>query len=279
MTDTERIVTQAAEAAHDRRSHRGLIIAVALAAVGVLGLFGLLLAQRVQVAQVRQQQAEAAVVAQRLADQVRALGARPVVQPPTPVAPAVPEAPPSTRVVGPTQADLDAAVERYFATHPPGDTPAIVATKVAAYLTAHPPKPGPPPTPAMIATAASHYIQAHAADFRGQPGINGTNGVDGKPGQDATDAQVQAAVSSYCDAHNQCQGPQGLQGVSVSDVEFDRDDSGTCMVVVTLHNPATGNNSTITHPAGDAACEPAIPTTTTEPPDTTSGGLLNLGGN
>jgi len=52
----------------------------------------------------------------------------------------------------------------------------------------------------------------------GAPGTDGTNGTNGQPGpqgqpgQNATDAQVQAAVNTYCNNHNGCQGPPGAQG-------------------------------------------------------------------
>ncbi|MGH3536357.1 MAG: hypothetical protein ACRDQG_16820, partial [Pseudonocardiaceae bacterium] len=72
-----------------------------------------------------------------------------------------------------------------------------------------------------------------------------------------------AAVGAYCAAHGDCAGPagkpgaagqQGAQGVSITDLKFQRDSSGSCHVVVSLHNPADGTDSTVTHPAGDAAC-------------------------
>jgi hypothetical protein len=267
---TARIASESAKASGAHRLFVGFagVLVIGLIAGGI-GLGIVTVAQRA-----------AASAAQQLSQQVTDLGGTPVVQAPAPiVGPAgTPGQPGQNGKPGPgaTQQQVDNAVFGYFAVHPPGATPAMVAVKVAAYLTAHPPKQGPPPTPAMIATAASDYIAAHAGDFQGAAG---TNGSDGQPGQNVTDDQVIAAVSAYCDAHNQCAGPkgdQGVQGVSFTDLEFQRDDSGACMVVVTLHDPATGQDSTITHPAGDAACPlAATPTTTSSPPS----GLLNLGGN
>lgn len=184
---------------------------------------------------------------QALYQQVQQLGARPVVQPPASPAPAA------------TQQQIDAAVASWFAAHPPGPTPAEVALAVAEYLVAHPPATGPPPTPDQISTAAADYIAAHATEFTGQPGAN------------ATDAQVVSAVDAYCSAHNDCTGAAGKdgkdgqdgatgpQGVSITDLVFQRNSSGACQAVVTLHDPATGTDNTVTHPAGDAAC----PLTTT----------------
>lgn len=43
----------------------------------------------------------------------------------------------------------------------------------------------------------------------GPAGPAGPSGADGLP---ATDIQVLAAVTAYCDAHNECQGPPGPQG-------------------------------------------------------------------
>ena len=133
----------------------------------------------------------------------------------------------------------------------------MVATAVANFLTANPPQPGRPPTAQEISTASSNYISAHEADFRGSAGTNGTNG------KDATDAQVAATVTAYCDAHGSCAGQPGAagangatgpQGVSITDLVFARDSSGQCQAVVTLHDPASGIDTQVTHPAGDAAC-------------------------
>lgn len=109
---------------------------------------------------------------------------------------------------------------------------------------------------------------------------NGTNGENGQAGQNATAEQVAAAVAAYCgQASEPCRGAagqkgdtgdrgepgvQGAQGVSVTDVAPIRDDNGQCQWVVSLHDPATGKDSTVTHPASDAACAPP-PSTTPNP--------------
>lgn len=261
--DPQQTARIAAKGARDSRGHKLFKVAVGILVVGLLlagtGVAFLVSGQR-----------SAATAAQELAHQVRELGGTPVVSAPAPIAgPAGQKGDTGKQGPGPTQQQIDDAVFGYFAVHPPGATPAMVAVQVAAYLTAHPPRPGPPPTAAQISTAASDYIGAHAADFQGQPGqngANGSNGTDGQPGQNATDDQVAAAVAAYCDSHGQCQGQQGTQGdqgaqgVSITDLQFERDTDGTCMAVVTLHDPATNTDTTVSHTAGDAACPITAPT-------------------
>lgn len=263
------VVGPAAADARNQPAHRRLGVAGAAIAVGISGLALLLLLTyldgrdreatlNAKVASITSQQAADANAADRLAKQVRALGAVPVVKPPPPGPPsAAPNAAPS-------QQAIDDAVASYLSVHPPpagqSATPAMVAVAVAAYLTANPPTPGRPPTPDEISAAASSYIAAHAAMFQGSAG---QSGHDGKPGADATDAQVAAAVAAYCSAHGDCtgaagqsghDGKDGAQGVSLTDLNFTRDSSGRCQVVITVYNPATNVTSTITHSAGDAAC-------------------------
>jgi len=82
------------------------------------------------------------------------------------------------------------------------------------------------PSASQVETAVATYCaprnQCRGGDgTNGAPGSDGTNGTNGtngqpgpqgQPGQNATDAQVQAAVNTYCNNHNGCQGPQGAQG-------------------------------------------------------------------
>lgn len=256
--DPQQTARIASEGAKASGAHK---LFVGFAGVLVIGL----IAGGIGLAIVTVAQRTAASAAQQLSRQVTDLGGTPVVEAPAPIAgPAGTAGQPGQNGKpgpGPSQQQIDAAVFGHLAVHPPGATPAMVAVQVAAYLTAHPPEQGPPPTATQIATAASDYIAAHSADFQGAAG---TNGADGQPGQNATDDQVAAAVGAYCDAHSQCQGQQGDQGVSITDLQFERDDNGDCQSVVTLHDPATGDDSTITHPAGDAACAPVTPPSTTD---------------
>lgn len=260
-TDIQQSVSRrAAVSARDDRAHRWFRIMLVLALVGALAEGALLLGTHIEANNLAVEQSYAANVGQQLAQQVRQLGATPVAAPPNPVqgqtGPSGPQGP------GPTQDEIDASVSQYLEAHPPAAgqsaTPGMVAAAVAAYLTANPPQPGRAPTADEISAAASSYIEAHETDFQG---------ATGTPGADATDAQVAAAVDAYCSAHNDCagtDGAQGVQGASITDMNFARDATGQCQVVVTLHDPATGTDSTITHPAGDAAC-PLIPPTSTAP--------------
>jgi hypothetical protein len=270
---TRTIVQPAAKDAVDNRAHRLLYLMVALVVVGI-GALGWLYVSQSQHAQAQDQRIsrlvdlgnDAAKQSQVLADQVKALGATPIVQPaqPAPSGPTVIQTVPIPGP-GPTQAQIDAAVAAYIAAHPPAAgknaTPAMIATAVAEYLTANPPTPGRPPTVQEIATAAANWFTSHASEFQGPPG------------KAATDAQAVAAIDAYCSAHAKCagppgatgakgdsgpQGPQGPQGVSFTDLRFVRSSSGTCQAIATFHDPATGKDSSVTHSAGDAACPVAI---------------------
>lgn len=91
-TDTERIASDAADGARDTGGHRLLLVAVGVVFLGVLGLFAWGYVTHVQLGDTKGQvstlatkQQAAAAAGQQLADQVRRLGAVPVVQPPRPV--------------------------------------------------------------------------------------------------------------------------------------------------------------------------------------------------
>lgn len=264
MTDDAKteIVEHATRAARDQRWRRWTTVKLAVACVLFVVLAGVAIYEIAttnslgrEVGVLSGQQRDAAVAAQQLAAQLHEHGLTPVVAPPTPVV--GPAGPTGPQGPGPSQAQIDQAVNNYFTQHPPGATPAMVAMQVAAYLTANPPPAGRAPTQQEIATATSDYLTAHAAQFQGQAGT---------PGQNATDEQVSSAVAAFCSTHNGCVGPvgaagqngkdgaQGAQGVSVTNVVFQRDATGTCQAVITLHDPATSTDTTITHPAGAAAC-------------------------
>ena len=249
------VVQPAAEQARDSHTHRLWYAAGALVVIGVLGLAAWAwlsihsLRDEVIAADTRTDRALTSV--QQLYDQVKGMGGTPVV--PAPAAgPTGPQGP------GPTQAQIDAAVALQLAEHPPpagqNATPAMVASAVADFLTAHPPQPGRPPTAEEIASAASAYIAEHAADFRGQNG------------QNATDAQVADAVGAYCGAHGSCAGPpgqpghEGAPGVSVTRQYFARDSSGACH---NYNDFSDGRTRVDEGPAGDSACAPAPPPSTT----------------
>lgn len=87
----------------------------------------------------------------------------------------------------------------------------------------------------------------------GAKGDQGTAGAEGKAGADGAQGPGGPAGPTGP------AGPAGPQGVSVTDVAPVRQDDGSCVWVVSMHDPATGANSTVTHPAGDAACPTAPP--------------------
>lgn len=79
---------------------------------------------------------------------------------------------------GPSDAQVQAAVDVYLGQHPPTGTvptPAIDAA-VTVYLTQHPPAPGPPPSDAQVAAAVATYMAANPAPS-GPPGPQGQPGV------------------------------------------------------------------------------------------------------
>ena len=92
------------------------------------------------------------------------------------------------------------------------------------------------------------------------------------PPADGTDGQ-----NAFCfdnpDA-DRCQPKQGVQGISVIGMRFERTDAGDCVLAELLRNPANGEDSVVRVPVPAQMCgvdEPAPPETTTEAP---GGGLL-----
>lgn len=136
----------------------------------------------------------------------------------TPVAPAPeeiiedPDAEPPPPV-GPSDEQVQAAVEEYFAEHPVEDgenaSPAQIAAAVIRYLTENPPapgEPGPPPTDEQISNAVAAYLAANPPPAGppgqdGADGANGTNGADGEDGRAPTSEEIQAALDAYLEAN------------------------------------------------------------------------------
>lgn len=106
----------------------------------------------------------------------------------------------------PTAAQVRAAVVDYCSggACTQGPTQAQVADAVAAYCAG-----GKCTGPAGKDGAKG---DAGAAGSPGPAGTNGENGEPGAQGPGPDDAQVQAAVAAYCDAHNGCAGPAGADG-------------------------------------------------------------------
>ncbi|WP_106253379.1 hypothetical protein [Allonocardiopsis opalescens] len=137
-----------------------------------------------------------------LADQVRELGGVPVVTPP-PDPPLMGEPPAADHPepVGPSDAQVYAAVAAYLEGNPPppgddgadgedgergpGPTEDQIAEAVGRYFTENPVSPGP-------------VGPAGPAGADGAPGQDGSDGVDGEPGRPPTAEEIYAAVERYC---------------------------------------------------------------------------------
>lgn len=113
--------------------------------------------------------------------------------------------PPGPQGPGPSDVQVQVAVDVYLAAHPPSanvSTDALT-TVVTAYLVQHPPAPGPPPSDAQVSGAVSAYMAAHPAP-PGPPGPTGNPGPQGSAGATGQTG-AQGPVGSP--------GPQGVQGV------------------------------------------------------------------
>ena len=131
--------------------------------------------------------------------------------------------------VGPTTAQMDAALERYCATHDctPGPTRAQVTEALADLCSEircrgedgeDSTVPGPPPTAEQIDAAQARYCDARN-ECRGADGSNGADGDDGVPGRGLQSMQCATGgwVIQYTDGlfapdPGPCRGPQGEQG-------------------------------------------------------------------
>lgn len=139
-------------------------------------------------------------------DQVKKLGATPVAPPADKVRenPTAPIPTPSTTVVGPSDAQVFAAVADYFKSHPVGPTPADIAAAVVNYLTVHPPAAGPKgdpgagPTADQMATAVATFCGQNPALCQGPKGDQGDKG---DPGPGPTAEQLADAVRGYVAAN------------------------------------------------------------------------------
>ncbi len=119
--------------------------------------------------------------------QLKAHGISPSAPPPASIiAQAGPPGPQGEQGPGPSDAQVQAAVDVYLGQHPPtGTVPAeVVDAAVTVYLTQHPPAPGPPPSDAQVAAAVAAYMAANPAPSGapGPSGSPGSSGQDGAPG-------------------------------------------------------------------------------------------------
>lgn len=139
--------------------------------------------------------------------QLKQHGIKPSVPPPSAIVSdaAGPSGPAGVQGPGPSQAQVNAAVDSYLAANPPsGSVPAgEIQTDVTAYLVAHPVQ-GQTPSDAQVATAVAAYLAIHpppsgpsgptgaagaagspgAPGLDGNPGPSGPTGPQGPPGQD-----------------------------------------------------------------------------------------------
>jgi hypothetical protein len=132
-----------------------------------------------------------------LAEQVKRLGGKPVVDPPaTPTQ--------GERGPGPTAAQVQAAVADYCA----GDRckPTVSRSQVAAAVADY--------CAGGLCQGEDGTNGGPGAD--GTDGVNGADGTDGAPGPGPTDEQIAAAVEAYC-ADGKCQGEPGQDGADGKD--------------------------------------------------------------
>jgi len=104
-----------------------------------------------------------------------------------------PAGPAGAQGPGPTDQQVQSAVDTYLVEHPPAGTvpDSAVVSAVDAYLVVNPPAPGPGPTQQQIAAAVSTYMAANPAPAgpagaTGSQGIQGPTGPQGVAGQDGS---------------------------------------------------------------------------------------------
>jgi hypothetical protein len=200
-------------------------------------------------------------IAEALAQQVRQLGERPVVQPTAPPVIPGPIGEPGQRgPMGPTgpapsAAEIQSAVAVYCASgRCDGRDPTAtqVANAVAVYCDGRGECRGPAGSDGQDGTDGEDGAP-------GAPGADGVDGQDGADGRDApppTQAQVDQAVATYCESRGGCRGPKGDPGAPGSDGE-----DGASAVPLTFsftvqHNPVQSTTYTcvVTAPGQTVTC-------------------------
>lgn len=194
--------------------------------------------------------------------QLKAHGISPSAPPPASIiAQAGPAGPPGP---GPSDAQVQAAVDVYLGEHPPtGTVPAAqVEADVTAYLAQHPPAPGPPPSDAQVADAVATYMAAHPAPS----GPPGSPGAQGQPGVGETGPAGPPGAAGP-------QGPQGEPGPACPSgyqLTSETMASGR-QALVCEQPPSPSASATATPPpptAGPAPTPSAAATTPATAPDT-----------
>lgn len=249
-TATKIVNEAAARAGRDRVARIALVLMVLFLAVAGVYFGPRAIQQGNDIDSLRvQSQANAtaanqnAMDGQKLAEQVRALGGTPIVEPAPPTAQATP--PPPSGLSTQQVRDL---VNREIAGK--AVTVADVLALVTNVYNANRPADGRNATTEQVLSA----VQAVCANDV----CRGPSGKDGEDAPPVTDAQIFAQVAQFCGSRNECAGPGGPQGVGQVKQEFVRVD-GTCVSRVTYEDPANGSRRTEDSPAGDAACPDVVP--------------------
>lgn len=141
---------------------------------------------------------------------------------------------------------------------------AALVARVQKVYRANPPKDGKKGKDAVPPSLEELLVlirQVYAED----PPVDGTNG--------------QNAFCFDNPDDDRCQPKQGVQGISVIGMRFERTDAGDCVLAELLRNPANGEDSVIRVPVPAGLCEEQQPPDdpTSEPPTSTEnpgGGLL-----
>jgi hypothetical protein len=195
-------------------------------------------------------------IAEALAQQVRQLGERPVVQPtatpqviPGPIGEPGRRGPMGPVGPAPSAAEIQSAVAVYCASgRCDGRDPTAtqVANAVAAYCDGRGECRGP---------AGSDGTDGEDGAL-GAPGADGQDGADGRDAPPPTQTQVDQAVATYCDARGGCRGPKGDRGEPGADGA-----DGASAVPLTFsftvqHNPVQSTTYTcvVTAPGQTVTC-------------------------
>src|SRR5580765_6317183 len=132
---------------------------------------------------------------------------------------------------------------------PPGHNITLAQAKLAVRSLCANQACGVPPTPQLVAVATAIYCNANGkckgpkgdtgqTGQQGSQGDIGPQGPQGVQGDPATAQQTADAVSTYCDANNQCRGPTG---VGVKSMALDADNH----LIITYTDDTTSDIGTI----------------------------------
>jgi hypothetical protein len=264
------------------REHSGplLLGALALVVLGVL-IFMLLVMAGLR-EQLHQQGMDSAAQQQTITNlssgltttekQLEEHGIKPSAPPPSNLV-VGPPGPAGAAGPGPSDAQVQAAVDVYLAAHPPAagasasDTQVLDA--VTVYLVAHPPAPGQNATAAQISTAVAAYMAANPAPS-GPAGAAGPSGPAGNPGQDGSQGPVGPVGPPGQSGAPGSPGPNCPSGYSLQPEVINGHNALVCEQAPspsTSSSPSASSTPTTTAAAG---ANPAAETLhTTQAPDST----------